>query len=439
MCDTFVFVPADNRSPVIFGKNSDREPNEAQAVVRYPEYTRESGRVRATYIEVDAHREVHEVILSRPFQMWGAEMGVNACGVAIGNEAVFTRMPAGKQNTGLTGMDMVRLALEEGSTAAEALSIIIRYLEAYGQDACGGYTDKRFFYHNSFLVADQRSAFVLETAGRFWAWKEVAGYRAISNGLSIESDYDEISAGAIDHAHRKRWTGRRGDFSFRKAFSAFWMPRLAHSEGRRRLNESKGASLEAGPVTAAFAVLRSHATGDFLTSRSKPGSLCMHASGLFCPHQTTSSMVAVLRKDGPPTTWLTASSAPCLSLFKPFYFGCDVLEEGKFHAPAAQADDSYWWRAERFHRDAIRHYYAIIDEVQSDQALLEHKWSERDREAVFDTVAVRNEFSRECIDDALAVLESWQASLSLQRGDRPNGSSFLYRRFWNKLNRKVNI
>ncbi|EMF83173.1 hypothetical protein LEP1GSC188_0530 [Leptospira weilii serovar Topaz str. LT2116] len=35
-------------------------------------------------------------------------------------------------------------------------------MERFGQDACGGYTNSSFYYHNSFLIADFRNAFVLK-------------------------------------------------------------------------------------------------------------------------------------------------------------------------------------------------------------------------------------------------------------------------------------
>ena len=78
--------------------------------------------VRCTYLEIPQAPETLGVLGSRPWWIWGFEHGVNACGVAIGNEALHTReMPA---ETGLLGMDLLRLGLERGRTADDAKRVI---------------------------------------------------------------------------------------------------------------------------------------------------------------------------------------------------------------------------------------------------------------------------------------------------------------------------
>ncbi len=118
MCDTLVALGNSTADgSVIFAKNSDREPNEAHELVLIPRASHPAGStVSCTYIDIPQVAETFAVLLAKPFWIWGAEMGANEKGVAIGNEAVFTKVPMEKQ-PGLIGMDFLRLALERAATA----------------------------------------------------------------------------------------------------------------------------------------------------------------------------------------------------------------------------------------------------------------------------------------------------------------------------------
>src|SRR5580765_3037954 len=89
MCDTQVLVAG---GAVWFAKNSDREPSEPQPVIRFPAVSGDAAAtLHTTYLEIPQVPDRHAVILSKPVWCWGAEMGANDKGVAIGNEAIFSK------------------------------------------------------------------------------------------------------------------------------------------------------------------------------------------------------------------------------------------------------------------------------------------------------------------------------------------------------------
>jgi hypothetical protein len=333
---------------VLFAKNSDRDPNEAQVLEWHPAREHPEGaRVRCTWMEIPQVRRTRACLLSRPFWMWGAEMGTNEDGVTIGNEAVFTRQPY--QEVGLTGMDLVRLALERASSARGAVETIVDLLETHSQGGGCGHENRRFTYHNSFLVADRGGACVLETAGRLHALERVEGVRAISNGLTIP--------GFTHHGDRLR-------------------TRVSRCRARRHRVETLAAGAK-GPGDL-MRVLRDHGEGNpapvysWLTGGM--GAPCMHAGGVLAASQTTASWVAELGPSG-ATHWVTGTAAPCVSLFKPVHVDTPV----DLGPALTDRDDSasLWWRHERLHRRAMRDPVALGRLFFEERDTLEASWRSR--------------------------------------------------------------
>jgi len=343
MCDTIAIVSADS---VLFAKNSDRDPNEAQFLDWHPRKTHAAGAgLKCTWIEIPQVRETHAVLLSRPFWIWGAEMGTNEHGVTIGNQAVFTKERYAK--TGLTGMDLVRLALERSAAAADAVQTVVALLEQFGQGGGCGLEHPGFTYHNSFLIADTRSAFVLETAGKAYAVEEVRGARSISNGLTIPG-FAERHSDTI------------------KTFA---------SACKLRQSRTQQLAGRAESTSDLMRVLRDHGDG-----RNTPhyswlngglGVPCVHAGGLVASSQTTGSWVAELRP-GATRHWATATAAPCTSLFKPVAVD-QPLELGP--TPSERFDgDSLWWQHEPLHRAVMRDPGRLGAQYYSQRDELEAKW-----------------------------------------------------------------
>jgi secernin len=360
MCDTLVALgDATAGGGVLFAKNSDRERNEAQALEMTPRRQGRAGdKLQLTYIAIPDVAQTHACLLSRPFWMWGAEMGGNEHGVVIGNEAVHATLPAQRKRA-LIGMDLVRLGLERGATAAEAVEVMTTLLERHSQGGDCGHLH-RHYYNNSFIVADPREAYVLETVGRWWVVKRVEGARALSNALSIGADFDACSQGLADHAREQGWADGEGRFDFAgrlldEARDAVTCGRARCARGQALLDAKQG-QLGAADM---MSILRDHgaaADGDpaWTPAQTVGRTICMHAGEGLRRSQSVGSMVSDW-VNGHAVHWVTASSAPCLSLFKPVLFETGLPDQGA--APTDRTDPaSRWWRHERLHRAALDRY-----------------------------------------------------------------------------------
>lgn len=347
MCDTLV---VREQGLTWFGKNSDREPDEPQALIFHDRVVDEvAPSVRTTYVDIPQVPVRHATLLSHPLWLWGGEIGLNEHGVAIGNEAVFGKAVE-KNAQALLGMDLLRLGLERGASAREALEVIATLLEKHGQGGGAGYRDKGFRYDNAFIIADPHEAWVLETAGRMWVAKRVESW-AISNCYSLRSEFDLHSVGLHDEVRRRGWWNGRGEFDFAATFDTRLYALIGGAHQRRALNSAALCS----PATAGWNQmverLRDHGACTDNFARHDNRQICLHSGGLLRPSQTTASLIARLAP-GNPICLATGTSAPCLSLFQRVKFGPDA-QGGLVLPSGATVRESRWASFEPVHLRAL--------------------------------------------------------------------------------------
>lgn len=475
-CDNFaVLGDASATGAVMLGKNSDRPVFDTQTLVSTAYRKHPAGeKLPLAYVSIPEAEETYATVGSAPYWCWGYEEGMNEYGVAIGNEAIFTKdlaaevaaQRAGKgTGKGLLGMELLRLGLERGKTARDSLQVMTLLLEEYGQwgSAVPMASHVDGAYNNSYIIADPREAWVLETVGKRWiARRFLQGTAAISNQPSIRESWDLVSDGLIDHAISQGWwpEAERDLFDFAFAYTDFQKPlQVSQIRVQRSRELLKRAGSGHGGVGVAWMkrILRDHyedtflegpyfnpALPDFLT-------LCMHSSpAAFTWGNTASSAIFVLpqSEDRLPMLWWSPVT-PCTGLYVPVF-----MEGGELPAllskagkagktvtppPAAKQDQyvagSYWW----LFRD-------LLDRIKQDEHgsgfprnqriaretfdELERKWEGQAAEAEASAVALRKQcqaekaakslaaFTAGCIKEALSAVDQVKAHLTPASGER---------------------
>ena len=390
-CDTLVVLGSHTRDGhTIFAKNSDRPPTECQPLFTAPRTPHPPGAtLRTQYLEIPQAPETFAVLGSRPWWLWGFEHGVNEHRVAIGNEALHTRDEVAE--TGLLGMDLVRLGLERGRTAAGALVVITGLLERYGQGGSAAWGGTRR-YHNSFILADPDEAWVLETSRRHWVARRVRDRAAISNCATIGDDWDLASDGIEAHARELGWwrapAGARLDFR-----AAFEDPEPRYRAEARLDSSCRFLAAGRPEVADLFRHLRDHHDGGTVhVPGRKDGdplawSVCMHPD----PGQsaTAAGMVAELPRDADIAAQIwCALATPCTSAFLPVGVSAP-LPPALTRGEGTHGADSAWWAMKALSDLALADPAVRVPLVQGTWAAWERELlgvAARDRAAVITSI-----------------------------------------------------
>ncbi len=346
-CDTLVLtskITANKQNTLC--KNSDRPLGEAQPLCFYE---RSEGK--------------YAVLGSRPYWMDGFEMGANEKGLFIGNEAEGSRMPK-ETEEGITGMAMLRIALEKAAAAREAIDVIADLLKEHGQNANAHPTmDRR--YENTFILCDPEEAWVMETAGREWAARKIEDFAAVSNCYQITDDYDLCSEGMEQLVTANRWLRPGEKINFAKAFTA---PADRQRNSVARMRRMQKLVTEKMTVKDMQKIFRDHFEGELNEPRfgSCYGNfvtICMHAlTGGIDSSQTAASMIMSYDERW-KYKFLWAAGLPCLSVYIPLYWVDPEKKPMKVPECMSLGGEKYdpaslWWTME--HLSAL----VSVDEEQ---------------------------------------------------------------------------
>lgn len=441
MCDTMAATKgATTTGFTLFAKNSDRERNEAQYLDLIPAQTYGRGAVvRCTYVAIPQAARTHAVLLSRPFWIWGAEMGANEHGVVIGNEAVHPRQLPQRKPT-LIGMDLLRLGLERSTTAAEAVQVITGLLEEFGQGGSCGHMARRY-YDNSFIIADRNEAFVLETIGRRWAVEKAGPSRAISNTYTINTNITAASPDLEAFARAQGWWTKNRPFDFAAAVTSPDNPGLPGAIGRCA-RATTLLTQQAGRVDTAAMMsnLRDHGAAaennaGFHPEQIEGVTICMHAGDGTRRGQSVAAWVADLRDQG-AVHWVTGTSAPCTSVFKPVFLDSGLPPQGA--RPGDRSDPAtLWWRHEQLHRAMVQgDYPAAMAWFRPERDALEAEFRIRVESVLTlpgaEGTKARKKVAEACWKDAAAAETRWiaRATTLTCTGLRPS-----FKRAWSRFDK----
>jgi secernin len=420
MCDTIVAQPeATADGAMLLAKNADTEVNEAQQLLRFPARDYGAGTaLRVTHLTIPQARHTHEIILDRSFWAWGGEIGCNEHGVAIGNEAAFSNQTEDKD--GVIVLDLLRLGLERGATAREAVEVIGAHVVEYGQ---GGNVQMmgNYRFDGGLLIADRSEAWVINCAGRHWAARRATSTEAISNRYQIGSDWELSSLPS---------GGGKADFR------AMFADPVREYEAGADERESCAAGLLAGrrgriTMHDMAAVLRDvgdEATYD-VTGDERSIRVCMHAGPT--PSRfwhATGAMITETRTDS-VVVWMTGTSATDLSIFKPLFFGIPLPDVG-LQPTGIDTGGTLWWRHERLHRRAMAHYREVKPAIRAEFDALERQFHAESVSARTGSPRLKAEFVGWCWHAASLATERWIEKLAARSyGFTHAGYAAMWQRF----------
>jgi secernin len=384
--DMVTALPKTTREGLmLFGHNCNRPAGVPQEVVRTVGSAFTPGEtLRTASLRLPQVKQTATVLGGRSVGQWGYHHGVNEHGVAVGFTTSRSRLIP--DAPGLTGAELVRLALERAPSAHQAVDLLT---DLVGRHGCSSEPDAPADPPTGvgLMIADSTEAFVLAVSGRHWGLQQVGGVRALGEVCHIHKDWDRISHGLADDVIERGWwecDGSKVDFA-----DALFLRGPTTAASLRRWGQCT-MSLEArsGQIDAPFLrqLLGEHGLGR--PEDADPA-----------PTTTAASLIVqAWRAESPPQAW-HAFGLPCTGVYFPLSFDADP--------PAAFRGGELWRRAQRLlayaasgarQRDEVREalyglqarFDVAAAEFHAEEATLRPRGDWRERQRLTEAFLQRN-------------------------------------------------
>lgn len=377
-CDTMVALEGSTvGGNTVFAKNSDRPQEEAQPLVLVPAAEHIGGYAGAQFVDVPQIEHTYRHVGSKPYWCAGYEHGFNEHQVVIGNESLPSLLPEVDEPK-LVGMEVLRLALERSKSAEEAVDVMTSIISEFGQGKFSNGEGVRT-YDNLYIVADPKSAYVVECVGHDWAVKQVKDFTSISNISQIGTGSDRLSQGAQAKANSLGLydLGSGDDFDFTGVFGD---PENAASGTARQCRSQAMLGVGSGRLDARamMRVLSDHSDGG---NPDEPPVVDVAGEISICVHRTTgertgastASLVADLCATGErlPVYW-TGMYSPCMTVFTPMFIEGDIPSVLAIGGQM-ESYDSPWWDFYRLTHYGLRSGAQARADIRAELAILQNE------------------------------------------------------------------
>lgn len=180
------------------------------------------------------------------------------------------------------------------------------------------------------------------------------------------------------------------------------------------------------------------------SAKATAKSPCHHATNFIIPDQTTGSLVSHIMKDI-QVHWVTGSSVPCVSTFKPIFFPKPGLNKKLKTSIGLYDPDGFWWINEKFQRLVNQDYQQRLNVFKDERDSMEKEFinkAEKIMGSVSEEISEEAmqkmvEVSNDAFSQSIKKVKEW--TNKIEKMPIQDKAGLVYQRYWNKQNKQAKL